>query len=170
MQYPDIITDKNIVEYQYLPYLENINKDYIDQFNLVILKRKKGYYEDQINKNNYNNEYNRYINRNDIIQILRNRYNDNDLLYDQLSFQLITMIDYYKSILDFKNAELYDGYLYKVTNTLKNENEYLFKLIQINESNNNNEESNAINIYHIIYLLILIIFIYIYFFTLSKNF
>ena len=148
MQYPDVVTDKNTLEYQYLPYLENINKDYINQFNLVILKRRKGYYEDQINTSNYDNENNRYINQNDINQILRSRYYDNDLLYDQLSFQLITMIDYYRSVLDFKNAELYDGYLYKVTNTLKNENEYLFKLIQINESNNNDEGANTINIYH----------------------
>ena len=170
MQYPDVVTDKNILEYQYLPYLENINKDYINQFNLIILKRRKGYYEDQINTSNYDNENNRYINQNDINQILRSRYYDNDLLYDQLSFQLITMIDYYRSVLDFKNAELYDGYLYKVTNTLKNENEYLFKLIQINESNNNDEGANTINIYHIIYILIFATFTFLYFYTLSKKY
>ena len=170
MQYPDVVTDKNTLEYQYLPYLENINKDYINQFNLVILKRRKGYYEDQINTSNYDNENNRYINQNDINQILRSRYYDNDLLYDQLSFQLITMIDYYRSVLDFKNAELYDGYLYKVTNTLKNENEYLFKLIQINEGNNNDGGANTINIYHVIYIFIFVTFTFLYFYTLSKKY
>ena len=39
--YYDLKYDKDVKQFQYLPYLYNINRNYIDEFNKIILKNMK---------------------------------------------------------------------------------------------------------------------------------
>ena len=167
MEYADILTDKNVLELEYLPYLDNINRDYVDEFDLILLRNKKGYYDDEINYNNYILDEKRYINEDDIKNILKARYSANDILYDKLTLQLNLMKDYYTSVLDFKNADMYKGYEYKVGVTIKNENKRLMDYINLYESTDTNTYKN-VNIYYLIYLLVFLIFYFVYFFFTSS--
>ena len=163
MNYGDIITDQKVLEYQYLPYLDNISKDYVDQYNLVILRNVKGYYQDQIHPNNYNIDKERYINDQDKILILRDRYFSNDILNEKLSLQLSLMSKYFRERLDFEKADMYVGYQYKVSNTLKSENIKLANLINKYSSQSIKETKSTFNIYHILLAFIFFIFVFTYF-------
>ena len=163
MNFGDIITDNKVLEYQYLPYLDSISNEYVDQYNLIILKNIKGYYQDQTNPNNYNIDQERYISNQDKMAIWRERYFANDILNEKLSLQLSTMSTYFRERLDFEKADMYTGYQYKVANTLKSENIKLAKLINAIYKFQNNKIKSTFNIYHIIFAFIFFIFIFNYF-------
>lgn len=163
MNYGDIITDKQVLEYQYLPYLDNISREYVDQYNLIILKNVKGYYQDQTHPNNYNIDQERYINNKDKILIWRDRYFTNDLLNEKLSLQLSLMSKYFRERLDFEKADMFTGYQYKVSNTLKSENIKLAKLINTYYLKLDDKVKSTFNIYHIFLLSIFFIFVFTYF-------
>lgn len=163
MNYGDILTDKKVLEYQYLPYLDNISKEYVDQYNLVILRNYKGYYQDQTHPNNYNIDKSRYINDQDKILIWRDRYFSNDILNEKLSLQLSLMSKYFRERLDFEKADMYIGYQYKVSNTLKSENIKLANLINKYASKTDDNVKSTFNIYHIFLTFIFFIFVFTYF-------
>ena len=83
-QYYDLEYEKEIKKFQYLPYLDYVSREYVDQFNRNILRKNFGYYEDENNPNNYLEEENRYINDRDRFIAYRNRYTENDILYEKI--------------------------------------------------------------------------------------
>lgn len=158
LNYYNFIYDKDVLKFQYLPYLYNINQEYIDEFNKNILKIKFGYYEIEENQNNYNIDQKRYFDNRDIKKQYDTRYSKNIKLYKNLTLELNNMINYYKSINDFESEKIYEGYLYKIQNEIFEENSRLYNII------NNEKYSNINKYYSIRYLILfLLIFIIIYF-------
>jgi len=125
----DLKYDKDVKQFQYLPYLNNINPDYIDEFNKIILKKKFGYFIDENNPNNYIKDDKRNINDRDRMLSYRKRYTDNDILYENLTVELNNMIIYYNSLKDYNKQRIYEGYLYKVQSHIYNENKWILNII-----------------------------------------
>ena len=75
VSYEEIVLDNNIKIYQYLPYLDYLDENLVDEYNKFILKRRFGFYNDQNNPNQYNGEEKRPIN--DVEKITNiNKYYD----------------------------------------------------------------------------------------------
>ena len=81
--------------YYYIPYLYNISESLIDEFNLHLDRKRNDYYSDEEYPNNYIVEEKRYMNKNDFINLKRERYNKNNNLLNNLSNEINNMIDYY---------------------------------------------------------------------------
>lgn len=164
----DLKYDKDVKQFQYLPYLYNINRNFIDEFNKIILKKKSGYFIDENNPNNYIKDSNRYINDSDRMLSYRKRYTDNDILYENLSVELNNMIIYYNGLKDYNNQRIYDGYLYKVQSHIYNENKRILNIInEIDEILSKNQHgiidlrTKIININYLLLILLVIFIIYI---------
>jgi hypothetical protein len=138
--------------YYYIPYLKNISEDLIDEFNLLLDRKLNGYYSDEEYPNNYIVDEKRYMDKNDLINLKRERYNKNNNLLNNLSKELNVMIDYHKDNFD-KKVE-YQGYLYKIQNEIYEENIRLYNII-------NNEEYLYVNKYYSIKFIILILLIFV---------
>ena len=138
--------------YHYIPYLKNISEDLIDEFNLLLDRKLNGYYSDEEYPNNYIVDEKRYMDKNDLINLKRERYNKNNNLLNNLSKELNVMIDYHKDNFD-KKVE-YQGYLYKIQNEIYEENIRLYNII-------NNEEYLYVNKYYSIKFIILILLIFV---------
>jgi hypothetical protein len=138
--------------YYYLPYLNNISESLIDEFNLLLDRKHNGYYSDEEYPNNYIVEEKRYMNKNDLINLKRERYNKNNNLLNNLSTELNIMIDYHKDNFD-KKIE-YEGYLYKIRNEIYEENIRLYNII-------NNEKYLYVNKYYSIKYIIFILLIFV---------
>lgn len=122
--------DNLVSHYQYLPYLDDIPDQYIDQFNLIILRNKYGYYNDENSPGNYNPDKERYLNDRERMLNYRNKYDYNNILYKNLSRYLNSAIIYYnKDLKDFNKQREYEGYLYKVQSHIFLENKRLMKII-----------------------------------------
>jgi len=129
LSYYNFSYDNDVSKFQYLPYLYNITKEYIDEFNKNILKPKFGFYQTEENPNNYYDDKKRYINDNDIKKIYDERYLKNSILYENLSLEIYNMITYYNNGNDFESQKMYEGYLYKVQNQIRAENKRIKELI-----------------------------------------
>jgi len=70
------------------------------------------------------------VNKNDLINFKRERYNKNNNLYNNLSREINVMINYHKDNFD-KKVE-YEGYLYKIQNEIYEENIRLYNINFIN--------------------------------------
>jgi hypothetical protein len=138
--------------YYYIPYLNNISESLIDEFNLLLDRKRNGYYSDEEYPNNYIVDEKRYMDKNDLINLKRERYNKNNNLLNNLSKELNVMIDYHKDNFD-KKVE-YQGYLYKIQNEIYEENIRLYNII-------NNEEYLYVNKYYSIKYIILILLIFV---------
>lgn len=138
--------------YYYIPYLKNISEDLIDEFNLLLDRKLNGYYSDEEYPNNYIVDEKRYMDKNDLINLKRERYNKNNNLLNNLSKELNVMIDYHKDNFD-KKVE-YQGYLYKIQNEIYEENIRLYNII-------NNEKYLYVNKYYSIKYIILILLIFV---------
>ena len=141
--------------YYYIPYLYNISESLIDEFNLHLDRKRNGYYSDEEYPNNYIVEEKRYMNKNDFINLKRERYNKNNNLFNNLSNEINNMIDYYKD--DFNKKVEYQGYLYKIQNEIYEDNIRLYNII------NNEKYSSENKYYSIKYLILLLFFVIIYF-------
>jgi len=129
LSYYNFSYDNDVAKFQYLPYLYNITKEYIDEFNKNILKPKFGFYQTEENPNNYYDDKKRYINDEDIKKIYDERYLKNSILYENLSLEIYNMITYYNNGNNFESQKMYEGYLYKVQNQIRAENKRIKELI-----------------------------------------
>ena len=143
--------------YYYIPYLYNISENLIDEFNLHLDRKRNGYYSDEEYPNNYIVEEKRYMNKNDFINLKRERYNKNNNLFNNLSNEINNMIDYYKD--DFNKKVEYQGYLYKIQNEIYEDNIRLYNII------NNEKYSSENKYYSIKYLILLLLFFVIIYFV-----
>lgn len=176
-QYYDLEYEKEIKKFQYLPYLDYVSREYVDQFNRNILRKNFGYYEDENNPNNYLEEENRYINDRDRFIAYRNRYTENDILYENLTAELNNLIIYYNGLKEYKKQKLYEGYLYKIQSHIYNENKRILKIaneiddILVKDSYgiiDNREKHLNINQLIIIMVLLFILCIFVYNYTYIK--
>ena len=136
--------------YYYIPYLYNISESLIDEFNLHLDRKRNDYYSDEEYPNNYIVEEKRYMNKNDLINLKRERYNKNNNLLNNLSREIINMINFYKD--DFNKKVEYEGYLYKIQNEIYEDNIRLYNII-------NNEKYSFENKYYSIkYLILFLLF------------
>ena len=136
--------------YYYIPYLYNISESLIDEFNIHLDRKRNGYYSDEEYPNNYIVEENRYMNKNDLINLKRERYNKNNNLLNNLSREINNMINFYKD--DFDKKVEYQGYLYKIQNEIYEDNIRLYNII-------NNEKYSFENKYYSIkYLILFLLF------------
>lgn len=136
--FSDIRLDSNIKRYHYLPYLDYINKNLVDEYNKFILKRRFGYYQDQNNPNTYIIDEKRTINDNDryenykkdfenINNLLNSIYYEFNIAYEKVDFyDRLTYRSYKKMVIDNLNREslrlnkiIDDLYEYKVDNRVK---------------------------------------------------
>jgi|TARA_B100001093_G_scaffold478324_1_gene506401 hypothetical protein len=136
--------------YYYIPYLYNISESLIDEFNLHLDRKRNDYYSDEEYPNNYIVEEKRYMNKNDLINLKRERYNKNNNLLNNLSREINNMINFYKD--DFDKKVEYQGYLYKIQNEIYEDNIRLYNII-------NNEKYLFENKYYSIkYLILFLLF------------
>ena len=136
--------------YYYIPYLYNISESLIDEFNLHLDRKRNDYYSDEEYPNNYIVEEKRYMNKNDLINLKRERYNKNNNLLNNLSREINNMINFYKD--DFDKKVEYEGYLYKIQNEIYEDNIRLYNII-------NNEKYLFENKYYSIkYLILFLLF------------
>lgn len=157
--------DNDVSQFQYLPYLYNISKELVDEFNKNILKNKFGYHQTTEHPNNYIEGEGRYINDSDIIKLYNERYLNNSILYENLSLELANMVKYYNEFNDFESQTLYEGYLSKVQNQIHNENKRIREIIRKlknNKSKKVEKKSMHFNILFIILFVVFAIFIFIY--------
>ena len=138
--------------YYYIPYLYNISESLIDEFNLHLDRKRNDYYSDEEYPNNYIVEEKRYMNKNDLINLKRERYNKNNNLLNNLSREINNMINFYKD--DFYKKVEYQGYLYKIQNEIYEDNIRLYNII-------NNEKYLFENKYYSIKYLILFLLFFI---------
>lgn len=122
--------DSKLSHYQYLPYLTYISKDLVDEFNSTILKTKFGFYQNQLSPDNYLITEKRYIDDDDRYKLYNEKYLSNSILYENISNEFINIIDYFKKLGDVRNKRLYEGYLYKIQNQIRQENIRLYKIIK----------------------------------------
>lgn len=136
--------------YYYIPYLYNISESLIDEFNLHLDRKRNDYYSDEEYPNNYIVEEKRYMNKYDLINLKRERYNKNNNLLNNLSREINNMINFYKD--DFDKKVEYQGYLYKIQNEIYEDNIRLYNII-------NNEKYLFENKYYSIkYLILFLLF------------
>ena len=98
-KFSDIRLDSDIKEYQYLPYLEGINPELVDEYNKYILKRRFGYYQDLNNPYTYLLEEKRLINDNDIINNYKKQLDELNNFINLISYDFAvanSKADYYK--------------------------------------------------------------------------
>jgi len=129
LKYYNFTYDNDVSKFQYLPYLYNVTKEYVDEFNKNILKPKFGFYQTEENPNNYYEDKKRYINDDDIKKLYDARYLKNSILYENLTLEIYNMISYYNTNNNFESQKLYEGYLYKVQNQIRAENKRIRELI-----------------------------------------
>ena len=90
------------------------------------------------------------MNKNDLINLKRERYNKNNNLLNNLSREINNMINFYKD--DFDKKVEYEGYLYKIQNEIYEDNIRLYNII-------NNEKYSFENKYYSIkYLILFLLF------------
>ena len=165
LKYYDFTYDNDVSKFQYLPYLYNITKEYVDEFNKNILKPKFGFYQTEENTNNYSEDKKRYINDDDIKKLYDDRYLKNSILYENLSLEIYNMISYYNSNNDFESQKIYEGYLYKVQNQIRAENKRIRELInklKIKKPKRLEKKSVSFNTLIIILFITFSIFIFVY--------
>jgi hypothetical protein len=165
LSYYNFTYDNEVGKFQYLPYLYNITKEYIDEFNKNILKHKFGFYQTEENPNNYIDEKKRYINDDEIKKLYDERYLKNSILYENLSLEIYNMITYYNKNNDFESQKLYEGYLYKVQNQIRAENKRIRELInklKIKKPERLEKKSISFNTLIIILFITFSIFIFVY--------
>ena len=165
LKYYDFTYDNDVSKFQYLPYLYNITKEYVDEFNKNILKPKFGFYQTEENPNNYYDDKKRYINDDDIKKLYDERYLKNSILYENLSLEIYNMISYYNSNNDFESQKIYEGYLYKVQNQIRAENKRIRELInklKIKKPKRLEKKSISFNTLIIILFITFSIFIFVF--------
>ena len=165
LKYYDFTYDNDVSKFQYLPYLYNITKEYVDEFNRNILKPKFGFYQTEENPNNYYDDKKRYINDDDIKKLYDERYLKNSILYENLSLEIYNMISYYNSNNDFESQKIYEGYLYKVQNQIRAENKRIRELInklKIKKPKRLEKKSISFNTLIIILFITFSIFIFVF--------
>ena len=166
MSYYEFKYDENVTQFQYLPYLEGINNEYIDEFNKNILKPKFGYYQDQNNPNNYLIDKNKYINNSDKENNYRNTYILNNNLYNNLSNELIKMINYNDNNIIYDDQKrMYQGYLLKIQTQIYNENKRISQILDQFLSNKSDKIKNKININILLFILFFLFIIFIFLFN-----
>lgn len=118
VSYEEIVLDNNIKKYQYLPYLDYIDENIVDNYNKFILKRRFGFYNDQNNPNIYISNEKRTINDFEIISNLEKQYEELIIFLQELTNNFnnaLYKVDYfdrniyytYKSICETNlNAEI----------------------------------------------------------------
>tara|TARA_B100000424_G_C22943892_1_gene502250 strand:- start:2725 stop:3354 length:630 start_codon:yes stop_codon:yes gene_type:complete len=99
-KYYDIKYDKDVTRSQYVPYLNDINEEYITLFNKNILMNRFGYYKDEKNPNNFITSQNRYINDDDRTKYYKKELDEVILLYDRIGKEFMYAINSYKSKLN----------------------------------------------------------------------
>ena len=165
LNYYDFTYDNDVSKFQYLPYLYNITKEYVDEFNKNILKPKFGFYQTEENPNNYYEDKKRYINDDDIKKLYDERYLKNSILYENLTLEIYNMISYYNTNNDFESQKIYEGYLYKVQNQIRAENKRIRELInklKIKKPERLEKKSISFNTLIIILFITFSIFIFVY--------
>jgi hypothetical protein len=165
LDYYNFTYDNEVTKYHYLPYLYNISKEYVDEFNKNILKPKFGFYQTEENKNNYLEDKKRYINDSDIKKLYDERYLKNSILYENLSLEIYNMITYYNNNNDFESQHLYEGYLYKIQNQIFAENKRIRDIInklKIKKPKELQKKTVSFNTLIVILFVVFGIFIFIY--------
>lgn len=165
LNYYDFTYDNDVSKFQYLPYLYNITKEYVDEFNKNILKPKFGFYQTEENPNNYYEDKKRYINDDDIKKLYDERYLKNSILYENLTLEIYNMISYYNTNNDFESQKIYEGYLYKVQNQIRAENKRIRELInklKIKKPEKLEKKSISFNTLIIILFITFSIFIFVF--------
>lgn len=164
-KFSDIRLDSNIKEYQYLPYLEGMNPELIDEYNKFILKRRFGYYQDENNPNQYFIEENRQINDNDIIKNFNKQLNELNNLINLISYDFAVAnanASYYK-------RPEYEIYKKIVIDNLNEENIRLNKIINNFQSLKLQYNYKKYKVIHLILVIIILFYIMILSFNYYNN-
>ena len=165
LKYYNFTYDNDVYKFQYLPYLYNITKEYVDEFNKNILKPKFGFYQTEENPYNYYEDKKRYIDDDNIKKLYDARYLKNSILYENLSLEIYNMISYYNTNNDFESQKLYEGYLYKVQNQIRGENKRIRELVnklKIKKPKRIDKKIISFNTLIIILFITFSIFLYVY--------
>ena len=163
ISYEEILLDNDVKKYQYLPYLDYLDENIVDEYNKFILKRRFGYYRDKNNPNIFKVDYNRLINDYEKIENLRNDYNNLVDLATRLSSNFndsLNKIDYY-------NRDIY--YTYKsICET--NLNSEISRLYEIVLRFQNYKPKNIVKKYNIKHLFIIMFVLYFIFLILYNKY
>ena len=151
--FSNINLDSNIKRYYYLPYLDNISPELVDEYNKFILKRRLGYYQDMNNPNIYLDKKNRLLNDNDILSNYKSEFDKiNDLINNLYYYFDIAYeeVDYYKK-------PTYSTYKKIVIDNLNQES---IRLNIIIENLNNYDVVNRYKKYNLYYIFIIILILF----------
>ena len=163
--FSDIRLDSNIKRYHYLPYLDNISAELVDEYNKFILKRRFGYYQDMNNPNIYFNKDKRLINDNDM---LVNHKKEFDKIND-----LINNLYYYFDIaykeVDYYKRPIYSTYKKIVIDNLNQESIRLNSIIDKLNSYKVDNRKKKYNLYYLFIIIILLFYIMILSFNYYRN-
>ena len=151
----EINLDNNIKKYQYLPYLNYIDSNLVDEYNKFVLKRKFAYYDDKNNSNLYLTDQNRLINYDDKLLNYKSIYNDLINLINNLHFN-------FDKVILMPNIDKTQYYIYKkiYTDNLTPEILRLYNVILYLESNKLDYIDKKYNINYIIFTLFVVFILF----------
>ena len=160
--FSDIRLDSNIKRYHYLPYLDNISLELVDEYNKFILKRRFGYYQDMNNPNIYLDNKKRFLNDNDILSNYKSEFDKINNLINNL---------YYYFDIAYEEVDYYKKPTYSIYKkiVIDNLNQESIRLNIIIENLHSYEVKNRSKKYNLYYIFI-IIFILFYIMILSFNY
>ena len=150
--------DKDIEIYQYLPYLDFLNKNLVDRYNRFILRRRYGYY------NNMNMPH--YLIKDERMN------NDLDILNNTITYydDLVNLVDLFTINFNniFPNLKYEDFFIYRtyqriILDNLSNEinrlNNIIARVSPVIKSNKKINKKGNIN--YLLFILTLLFFIFI---------
>lgn len=162
VSYEEIVLDNNVKRNQYLPYLNYLDENIVDEYNKFILKRRFGFYRDQNNPNIFKGDFNRLINDSEKIENLKKEYNNLVEFSSKLSLNFDDAI--YK--IDYYNRNAYYTYKYICEINLNAEINRLYNILGRFQSYKMDSIKKKYTIKHLFIIMFLIYFIFLLFYNL----
>ena len=159
ISYEQIKLDNEVKRYQYLPYLNYLDVDLVDNYNKFILKRRFGYYEDQNNPNNFKDGS--LINNSKIIENLINEYSNLVNFSYKLNNNFNDAI--YKS--DYYDRDIYFTYKSICETNLYFEINRLYSVILRFQKYNYKIKSKKFTITHLFFIMFILYFVFLLFYN-----
>ena len=161
--YHDLKQNYKFKHLRVLPYLEGIDKQLIENYNLYMLKKKYNYEILDKNLYNYDNNYGRYITYHDNIEKYKSDYISINKLYKNLLNQLKVKIEEFQINNNYFKLNYYKSWYYDIEKNLHNTLIRIYTIIN-NYKPEKIKKSNFFTINKLIYLLLVIfsVFILIY--------
>ena len=124
--FSDIRLDSNIKLYHYLPYLDGMDPELIDEYNKFILKRRFGFYQDQNSPNIYINDEKRLINDIDILDNYKTQFTELTEFINKIYYEF----DIAYAEADYYQRPVYNTYKKMVLDNLNQESIRLNQIIE----------------------------------------